>query len=125
MSLVSTINNIDVWKKHFIDMVNGKKKKQKNVYVVQSGKGESNEKKESIKLVTPTQQVVERAKSDMKRGLEEEGAEMNPVINIKRRRVKKKTIRRKRTKGGKVKKRKPKTKKRKQSKQKSDIFGKY
>ena len=81
MSLVSNINNVSKWKKHFLDMVEVGKKNNKNIYVVQTGKGDLKSKvEEPIKLITPTQQAVERAESDLKRTINEVSEDKNMSI---------------------------------------------
>ena len=123
MTLVNTMNNIDIWKKHFINMINGKNKKQKNVYIVQSGEGDKTEKNQAIKLVTPTEQAVERARADLKRSVEEK-EEMGPTSTIKRRKRKKVHIRPKKSKRDR-KKIKRVIKKKKRKRTSKDTFGVY
>ena len=52
-----------VWKQHFIDQARGHIPFQKKFYKVSSQGGRGGEP--SIKMVTPTEQLVERAKSSL------------------------------------------------------------
>ena len=52
-----------VWKQHFIDQARGLIPHQRNFYKVSEQKGKGDQP--SIKLVSPTEQVVERAKSTL------------------------------------------------------------
>ena len=129
MTLVNNINNLEKWKKHFLDMVEGKKSKVKNVYLLNSSKSKQvgGSADPPIKMVTPTQQAVERAKSDLKRSIEEEKM---PATAIKRPRIAKKVskLKKHRTKkksSRKTKRKSLKKKKKKAKKKGKDKFGEY
>jgi hypothetical protein len=55
--------NFEVWKTHFINQARGLIPHEKIFYRVSEQKGKGNEEK--LKIVTPTQQIVERAKSNL------------------------------------------------------------
>ena len=56
-------DEFQIWKRHFIDQARGVIPHQRNFYKVsnQKGKGEG----ENIKMVAPTQQILERAKASL------------------------------------------------------------
>lgn len=61
-------NNFEVWKNHFINQARGLIPHQEKFYSVTVDKGggaEVGKNNESINLVSPMQQVVERAKTDI------------------------------------------------------------
>ena len=129
MTLVYNINKLDKWKKHFLDMVEGKKSNIKNVYLQKNNKSKQvgGSADPSIKLVTPTQQTVERAKSDQKRFIDEE--KMVPTA-IKRACIIKKVSKHKKHRtqkksSTKTKKKAAKRKTKKNRKWKKDKFGEY
>ena len=129
MTLVNNINNLDKWKKHFLDMVEGKKSNIKNVYLLKNNKSKQvgGGADPTIKLVTPTQQAVERAKSDLKRSIDDE--KMAPTA-IKRARIIKKVSKQKkhrtqRRSSTKTKTKAAKGKTKKRRKRKKDKFGEY
>ena len=71
MSYSVYIPNIDAWKQHFKHPPKGNKK----FYTISTTKQQHGEDMEPIKLVTPTQSVVEQARSNLKRMRRDEDAQ--------------------------------------------------
>lgn len=72
MAYVPHIPDLDTWKKHFMDMAHDKLPHRNKFYVIGSRRQHGGSEDPVIQLVTPTQQAVEMAKSDMKRKAQEE-----------------------------------------------------
>jgi len=107
MSYSPYIPNIDVWKDHF----KNPPKENKRFYTIGRVKHHGQDM-DPIKLVTPTEQVVEQAKSTLKRSREMDDF-LPPYANFKKRKISKKVVK----KSTKTKpKTKPKTKKQKKKK---------
>ena len=67
MSFIPYKPNAEAWKKHYQAMADGKMDYMGSFYRVADTGGSNSEKAESIKVVAPTAQVVEQAKSELKR----------------------------------------------------------
>ena len=83
MSYSVYIPNIDAWKQHFKHPPKGNKK----FYTISTTKQQHGEDMEPIKLVTPTQSVVEQARSNLKRMCRDEDARL--IIQQKHKKSKK------------------------------------
>jgi hypothetical protein len=83
MSYSLYIPNIEAWKRYF----KNPSKERKTFYTV-SHASQHGEKLDPIKLVSPTEQIVEQAKSSLKRMREDEDARLflqNPVRSKRKR----------------------------------------
>ena len=70
------VSNPDKWKRHFVNMAeNGTSSKKFYALSSQKGAGVSNE----LKLVTPTEQAVEQAKSELLRSSDPEARSRKPI----------------------------------------------
>lgn len=65
MSAKPLTSNLDTWKKHFVAMANGKVQNSKFYRIAPEQYGQGNDSP-TVELVTPTQQVVEMARSEQK-----------------------------------------------------------
>lgn len=65
-NVIPYVSIADKWKKHFLNMANDDRKKQKRIYIVnkyQSGDGDD----AIIKMVTQTKEAVDRARAAIKK----------------------------------------------------------
>jgi hypothetical protein len=88
---MNLIPEILSWKKHYQHMVNGKTAKDNTGFyqVNQTGEGNGSPGCPQIELISPTQAVVEQAKSDLKRKISDTVGKQS---KNKKRKTNKKTI---------------------------------
>lgn len=111
------------WKKHFIDQARGLIPHEKKFYAVSQQRGKEDTRQVNINMVSPTEQVVERAKATLSHppttydpisGVMQQGEVENTKIKRKRKTKRKRLIKGKKRKISKKKKKKKTIKKKNQ-----------